>query len=182
MQTSMTRPTDPTHIAYAGTPNEMWWSGGEWVKAPVSSPATPNLGQVVQVYNAIRDARTAKRKAYEAEDLALEEDQHKLTVLMLELLTANGAKSIATDFGTVYRTEKIKPSAADWTAIYGWINENPDRFELLEKRLKSTFIKEFMEENEGAVPPGVNVHREYEVSVRRPNVAGQPTSGEQNDR
>jgi len=174
MQAAMQRPTDPSHIAYAGTANEMWWSGEqqEWVAAPKTAmPA--NLSKIVQAYSAIRDARTAKRHAWEAEDLALEEDQHKLKVIMLDLLNATGAKSINTDYGTVYRSEKIKPSAADWTAIYGWIAENPERFELLEKRLKSTFVKEFMEENEGAIPPGVNVHREFEVSVRRPNVASE---------
>lgn len=172
MQAAMQRPTDPSHIAYPGTPNEMWWSEEvqSWVAAP--KPAA-NLDMIVQAFSAIRDARTAKRQAYEKEDLALEEDQRKLKVLMLELLNATGAKSIATEHGTVYRTEKIKPSAADWTTIYDWIAENPERFELLEKRLKSTFVKDFMEEHEGQVPPGVNVHREYEVSVRRPNVASE---------
>lgn len=172
MQAAMQRPTDPSHIAHAGTPDELWWSVEQqaWVAAPKASlPA--NLGKIVQAYSAIRDARTAKRQAFDKEDLALEEDQRKLKVLMLELLNATDAKSIATDYGTVYRSEKIKPSAADWTAIYGWIAEDPERFELLEKRLKSTFVKEFMEEHEGAIPPGVNVHREFEVSVRRPNIA-----------
>lgn len=172
MEVQMQRPSDPSHIAYAGTPNEMWWSpaADAWVKAPQTKlPA--NLAQVVQVFTTIRDARTAKRKAWEEEDLKLEEDQHKLKVLMLQLLNETGAKSINTDYGTVYRSEKIKPSAADWTAIYAWIAANPERFELLEKRLKSTFVKEFMEENEGAIPPGINVHREFEVSVRRPNTA-----------
>ncbi len=174
MQATMQRPVDPSHIAYAGTANEMWWSPEQqaWVAAP-KSPLPANISKIVQAYSAIRDARTAKRHAWEAEDLALEEDQNKLKVMMLELLNATGAKSINTDHGTVFRTEKIKPSAADWTAVYEWITANPERFELLEKRLKSTFVKEYMEEHEGAAPPGVNVHREFEVSVRRPNtVAG----------
>ncbi len=128
-----------------------------------------NLDRVVQAHNAIRDARTVKRHAWEAEDLALEEDQHRLKVLMLELLNANGAKSIATEHGTVYRTEKIKPSAADWNVLYDWIVKDPARFEALEKRIKATFVKQYMDENDGAAPPGVNVHREYEVSVRRAN-------------
>lgn len=172
MEVAMQRPDDPSHIAHAGTANEMWWSveQQEWVAAP-KTPLPASLSRIVQAYSAIRDARTAKRQAWEKEDTALEEDQHKLKVLMLELLNATGAKSINTDYGTVYRSEKVKPSAADWTAIYGWIAENPERFELLEKRLKSTFVKDFMEENEGAVPPGVNVHREFEVSVRRPTTS-----------
>lgn len=172
MQSAMQRPDRPDFIAYAGTPQELWWDTHTeaWVKAP-TAPALANLSKVVQVYRTIADTRTAKRKAWEAEDLALEEDAHKLKVLMLSLLNANGARSINTDYGTVYRTEKIKPSAADWNAVYAWIGENPERFELLEKRLKSTFVKEFMEANEGAIPPGINVHREFEVAVRRPNTA-----------
>ena len=133
--------------------------------------AAINLDRVVQAYNAIKDARTVKRHAWEAEDLALEQDQDKLKVLMLDLLNKLGGKSIATDHGTVYRTEKLRPSAADWTAVYDWIVADPERFELLEKRLKATFVKQFMEDNEGAIPPGVNVHREYEVAVRRSSSA-----------
>lgn len=167
----MIRPTDPAHIAYPGTPNELWWDGANWVKpAPASNATTmPQMDKVVQAYNAIRDARTVKRKAWEKADLALEEDQHKLKVLMLEILNSTGARSIATPSGTAYRSEKVKASASDWSALYGWIMEDPDRFEVLEKRVKPTFVKQFMDENEGAIPPGVNVHREYEVSVRRPN-------------
>lgn len=131
--------------------------------------ATINLDRVVQAFNAIKDARTAKRRAWEAEDVALEQDQDKLKVLMLDMLNQIGGKSIATDHGTIYRTEKVRPSAADWSAVYAWIMEDPDRFELLEKRLKATFVKQFMEDNDGVIPPGVNVHREYEVAVRRAN-------------
>lgn len=138
--------------------------------------AAIDLDRVVQAYNAVRDARTAKRHAWEKEDLALEEDQDTLKVLMLDMLNRIGGKSITTDHGTIYRTEKIRPSAADWNAVYAWIVADPDRFELLEKRLKATFVKQFMEENDGVIPPGVNVHREYEVAVRRASSA--PPSGD----
>lgn len=168
----MIRPTDPAHIAYAETPNEMWWSGSEWVPAarhaPSSAP-TMSMDKLVQAFNAVRDARTVRRRAWEKEDLALEEDQHTLKVIMLELLNSNGAKSIATPHGTAYRSEKVRPSAADWNVVYDWIIADPERFEVLEKRLKTTFIRQFMDENDGAIPPGVNVHREFEVSVRRPS-------------
>ncbi len=89
-----------------------------------------NLNQIVQVFSAIRDARTAKKRAWEEEDATLEADMHKLKVFMLEMLNATGAKSIATDHGTVFRTEKVKPSAADWTSVYEWIAQDPERFDV----------------------------------------------------
>ena len=36
-----TKPTDPAHIHAAGTPDEMWWLNGEWVKAPEQAAAPP---------------------------------------------------------------------------------------------------------------------------------------------
>ncbi len=139
--------------------------------------AAINLDRVVQAFNAIKDARTAKRHAWEAEDLKLEQDQDTLKVLMLDMLNKIGGKSIATDHGTIYRTEKVRPSAADWNVVYAWVVADPERFELLEKRLKATFVKQYMEENEGVIPPGVNVHREYEVAVRRSNTAPSNQTG-----
>lgn len=167
MQGQLTRPTDPAHIAYPGTPEELWWTGSDWSKPPAPTSNEANLAQLVQVYTAIRDARAAKKAAYEALDAEMEADQQKLRAMMLGKMNETGAKSIATGHGTVIRSEKLKPSAADWGAIWTWMKEN-DAPDLLERRLKTTFIKEFMENNDGALPPGVNVHREYEISVRRP--------------
>lgn len=140
--------------------------------------AAPTIEDIVQVYMAIRDARTAKRHAWEKADAELEEDQTKLRAYLLSQLNATGAQSVKTAMGTVYRSEKLKPSAADWGAINRWVVEN-DGFDIYEKRLKSGFIKEYMEANNGAVPPGVNVHREFEVSVRRPTASGKPSSDEE---
>lgn len=154
---------------------------------PTTVPAFP-LDKVVQARQAIKDARTTKRHAWEKEDLALEEDQHKLDMLLLQMLNAQGASSIATGYGTVIRSLKLKPSAADWGAIWEWMKEN-DAADLLERRLKTAFIKEYMEahktvdaegrETQGPPPPGINILREYEVSVRRPTAktasGGSPT-------
>ena len=125
-----------------------------------------NLDSVVNAYNAIRDARTVRRHAWEKADAELEKDQNALRAFLLDILNKSGAQSVRTQGGTVYRTERIKPSAADWGAIWAWAVEN-DAPDIFERRLKSGFIKEFMDEHEGAAPPGVNVHREFEVAVRR---------------
>jgi hypothetical protein len=135
-----------------------------------------SLDKVVEAFNAIKAARQARQRAHDEADLALEEDQIKLKQVMLHLLNQNGATSIVTEHGTAYRRTVIKPSAADWNAIWQWMKDN-DAADLLERRLKVGFLKTFMEENDGALPPGINVHKEFEVSVRRPNTeraAGSP--------
>ena len=133
-----------------------------------ANPPPIPLDRIVQARQAIKDARTVKRHAWEAEDAALEAEQQRLDAFMLGRLNEQGASSIATEHGTVYRSLKLKVGAADWTAVWDWIIQDPARGEIFEKRLKAAFVKEFMEANDGAIPPGVNVHREYEVAVRRP--------------
>ena len=143
----------------------------EAVKTP---PTQAAIDDVVRARQAIKDIRTVKRHAWEAEDADLEADQNRLDSYLLERLNALGASSVATDHGTAYRSLRIKPSAADWGAIWEWMKKN-DAAELLERRLKSGFIKDYMEEHDGALPPGINVHREYVVAVRRPTKT--PESG-----
>lgn len=142
--------------------------------------AAVNLDRLVEAHQAIKDARTAKRHAWEAEDALLEADQQKIKAVLLHMLNESGAKSFATDRGTVYRREVMKPSAADWGAIWTWMKEH-DAPDLVERRLKVGFIQEYMEEHAGAIPPGINVHRVFEVSVRRPNNAPAPSSGASDD-
>jgi len=128
------------------------------------------LERVIQAHNAIKNARASARRAYEAQDADMEEDQKKLKAWLLGQLNVTGAKSIVTALGTVFRREVMKPSAADWGAIWAWMKEH-DAPDLVERRLKVTFIKEYMAANAGALPPGINIHREFEVSVRQPGQA-----------
>ena len=56
--TSAPKPTDPAHIAHAGTPNEVWWNGTEWTApwntaptepaAPPAAPAAPAAPPVAE--------------------------------------------------------------------------------------------------------------------------------------
>lgn len=171
MQGQLTRPTRADHIAYAGTPDELWWSKDhdEWVKPP--RPQAPGMDRVIQAYDALRNHRAIKEAEHKKADADLEADMVKLRALLNEMMNVSGASSVKTEYGTAYRTEKLKVSAADWGALNDWILEDPSRIEIYEKRLKAGFVKDFMEQNENAIPPGVNVHRDYEVSVRRPTAS-----------
>jgi hypothetical protein len=77
-----------------------------------------------------------------------------------------GANSINTSAGTVMRSVKSKFWTNDWQSMYAFIRDN-GAFELLEKRLHQTNMKNFLEENPEAHPPGLNVEREFVVTVRR---------------
>lgn len=125
-----------------------------------------NWEKIVKVHKKIKAALDEKRKAYEAEEAKLKGDLEEITNFMLTCLNDGGMESVKTTEGTFFRKEKVIPQGADWDAFYKWVAKN-DAFDALERRIKSTFITDYMKEHDGALPPGVNVFRQWTVGVRK---------------
>lgn len=127
---------------------------------------TLDLNKLVRVHLKIRDARRELSRQFDDADRDLKVKQVRIETEMLRFLNDSHTNSIKTDAGTVYKQEDIQPSISSDDAFYKWIKEN-DTFEALEKRVKKTFVTAYMEENKGAVPPGVSVLRSFVARVRR---------------
>lgn len=125
-----------------------------------------DMNRMVRAYVKLRDARSALKKEFDGKDSELKAAQERLEGEMLRFLEANKMDSVRTDAGTFYRQEVVIPSAADWKLLYDFIREN-DAFEMLERRITRKAVKEYMEANNDALPPGVQIFRKYEVNVRR---------------
>ncbi|MDR3427794.1 hypothetical protein [Silvimonas sp.] len=127
-----------------------------------------DIDRMVRVRHKIADARKALSAEYNAADEKLKAQLKTVDAALLAELNSSNAKSMRTESGTFYWQEKITPSAADWDTFYGWVAKT-NSFDALERRIKTTFISQYMEEHAGELPPGVDVYREREVRVRRNN-------------
>jgi len=125
------------------------------------------IDKLAAMYIKIRDKRSELKRAFEAQDAALEEQMKLLEVEMLDICKETNAETIRTKSGTVIRSIKSRYSTSDWDSMYQFIREH-DAFGLLERRLHQTHMKQFLEENPELLPVGLNVDREYTVVVRRP--------------
>lgn len=135
--------------------------------ATAPSP-TIDLSQVTGTYVKIREARAALKREFDAKDIELKGKLEKLEGFMLGHLNTHGMESVRTDTGTFYRQEDIRPNIVDDIAFYAWVKAN-DAFDALERRVKKTFVAEFMESHENKLPPpGINVTREHVIRVRKP--------------
>ena len=128
--------------------------------------ADVDIDKVTRAYVHIRDARSTLSADFKEKDDALKAKLATLEGVLLARLNAQGAKSITTDSGIVYRQEEITPTGADWERFYEWIREQ-NAFDALERRIKKNFIKQWMDDHEGGIPPGVSVFKEFVVRVRR---------------
>jgi len=128
-----------------------------------------NTEELVEAYLNLRTQRERLEQKYEAEDALLKEDMMKLETAMLEVCNSINSDSIKTSHGTVMRKLNERFFCQDWDNFYKFVLDN-EAVQLLERRIHQGNFKQHLKDIEGdGLPPGVNVMREFGVTVRRAN-------------
>ena len=111
----------------------------------------PTADQLAKVYVKIRD----KRRELEKQAAELKEQEAALQSELLEICKTQGAQTIRTEYGTVSRRTTKNYWTSDWESFANFIKEH-DAFSLLQQRINSTNMAQFLEENPDLLPPGLN--------------------------
>ena len=122
--------------------------------------------KLAEIYVKVRDARSALKERFEAEDSTLKEQLDLLAAKMLDLCKDIDADSIRTGAGTIIRKVDTRYWTTDWDAMYQFVEEH-EAFPLLEKRIHQTNMKQFLEENPDLLPIGLQADSKYTIVVRR---------------
>lgn len=127
-----------------------------------------NLEELVQIYLTIRTEREKILSAYETQDKAFKDELNVLEQAMLAICNDTNADSIKTQNGTVIRKMNERFYCNDWDNFKKFVLEH-QAVELFERRIHQGNFKEFMSEHkDDGLPPGVNVMREFGITVRKP--------------
>jgi len=128
-----------------------------------------NTEELVAAYINVRNQREKLLREFETADTALKTDLQKLEVALLDICNSVGADSIKTSHGTVMRKLNERYFCQDWDNFYRYILDT-GAAQLLERRIHQSNFREHLKEFENdGLPPGVNVMREFGVSVRKPS-------------
>lgn len=126
-----------------------------------------NTEELVAAYINLRNTREKLLMQYETEDEKLKAEMALVEKSLLNICNSVNADSIKTSHGTVMRKLNERFFCQDWDNFYKFVLDN-EAVQLLERRIHQGNFKEFMKDHEGdGLPPGVNVMREYGVSVRK---------------
>lgn len=125
------------------------------------------MDRLAKVYVKIRDKISELTRDYETQVESLKASQAQVANTMKDQLRAAGMLSSKTEYGTVSLITKTRYYAQDWDAMKTFIKEH-DAVDLLEKRIAQKNMQQFLEENPGVVPTGLNTVSEIEISVRKP--------------
>ena len=125
-----------------------------------------NLEETVKVYLRIRDAIEDLKERQKEELQALEAQYEVVSNSLLEFCNSQNLDSIKTKAGTVSRRVNSRYWTSDWDSLYRVIAEHDAPY-LLEQRIHQGHMRQFIEENPEAFPPGLNSDSKYTVQVRR---------------
>lgn len=127
---------------------------------------TVSVDKLVSAYVNLRDKRAELTAKYKEQESELREKQDKVKLALLDYCKEHEVDSVRTASGLFYRTVKQRYWTSDWESMHKFIFEH-DVPQFFEKRLNQTHVRQFIEENPDALPPGLNVDSEYTVSVRK---------------
>ena len=129
-----------------------------------------NMEELVKTYLTIRNEREKIESEYKQQDDALKAEMTVIEQSLLAGCNEINADSIRTPNGTVIKSLKERFTCSDRDNFNKFVLENK-AVELFEARLHQGNFKEFMSEHkDDGLPPGVNVMREFTVTVRKPTV------------
>lgn len=126
------------------------------------------MDKLARIYRKIKAEIDELTKDYDTKVETLKAKQDTLKFAMKDQMKALGVKSVNTTFGTVSMVQKTRYSTQDWDSFKAFIVEN-DAVDLLEKRIAQTNMAQFLVDNPGSVPPGLNAFSDFEIRVTKPS-------------
>lgn len=124
------------------------------------------IREVIDLYLQLRERKEQIEASIKPKLTGIREDMTALEGWLLEQAESEGVRSFATKAGTAYISTQDSATVADWDKTLAYIMEN-EAFDLLEKRVSKTVVRDLIEEN-GAPPPGVNFSSRRTINVRSP--------------
>ena len=127
-----------------------------------------NIDDLTEAYMNIKNERARIAAEFKKADNELVSDMAVLEQEMLKTCSSLNVETMRTKHGTVIRSIKNRFHVLDWDSFYQFVLDNQAP-QLLTKRVHEANFNEFMlgREDQG-LPPGVNIAREYTITVRKP--------------
>jgi hypothetical protein len=121
------------------------------------------VDKLVAIYIKIRGAIKEK----EDEIKIFKEQQEVVSAKLLALCSEQNLDSMKTTKGTITRRIYSHYWPSDWEVMYKFIEDN-DAQHLLEKRIHTKHMKDFLADNPDKCPQGLQSNHKYIISVTKP--------------
>jgi len=125
------------------------------------------MDKMAKIYRKMQARISELTAVYETEVEGIKAQQEVLKNALKDQMLALGVKSVKTEQGTVMLGTKTRYHTSDWDAFKTFVVDHA-ALDLFEKRIAQSNMAQFISDNPGVVPPGLNTSTEYTISVRKP--------------
>lgn len=132
----------------------------------MSEDAIP-LDKLVKVYRKIKLEIDTLTQEYDTKVETLKAAQDEIKFEIKDRMKALGVTSVKSPYGTVSMRTSTQYSTNDWASFKEFVLEH-GAVDLLFKRIAQSNMAQFLEENPGVVPPGLNSHTEFNIVITKP--------------
>jgi len=134
-----------------------------------ASPAVPlDLNKLVDHYVQLRDRKRELEKLHKEQLKPFTKLMDEIGNKLLAYMQQSGLDATPTPSGTAYQITKQSATIRDGATFRAFVIEG-DHFDLVDWRANAAAVFDFIAENDGQLPPGVNASTFTSVGVRRPN-------------
>lgn len=125
-----------------------------------------DINAIVAHYLTLRDHKDKLNAEHKARIAELDAQMHNAEVYLLNQLNETGLDRLGAAAGTVFVKVNTMPGFEDREKTIEFIKQSGN-VELLQARLSSTAVKDYMDTHGGELPPGVKITSERTVQIRR---------------
>ena len=142
------------------------WLHQQASQAAAQQPAESQMAQTVAEYVRLRGLKAEITERHKQELREVVEQMERGESWLLAQLQELGVESVKTASGTVFTQDRMLAGIGDKGSLMDFVRETKQP-ELLQARVSSDAIKQYMADHNGALPPGVKVTYERVVTIRR---------------
>lgn len=136
-------------------------------KSNGSAVPDKRIDTLVAKYRIARDEIAAMEKAHKERLLPWTKAKEAYGNLLLAFLDATHQEMARTALGTVYTSIRSTAPLSDPDMFMDFVREN-DLYELLDRKANAVACREYAEQHDGILPPGVKLTSTRTVGVRAP--------------
>lgn len=122
--------------------------------------------KLVDMYIKIRTAKARASAEAKKTDGEFKSQMEMIENELLARADAEGVNGFKVNGATTFKEEHLKVSIADDSAFFAFVIEQKD-LDFFERRVSSTHVKDYMKISDGVPPPGLNLFREFGMTVRQ---------------
>ena len=122
--------------------------------------------EMIKKYLEIKDYIEREQKAFDEKTEPYTKAMSTIANHLLEVLNTQGGQSIKTDFGTAYKATSMAAKVVDREEFYNFVFDHRAH-NYLTAAVSKDAVKEFMEINNGLLPPGIEISNFTKVNIRR---------------